>query len=214
MTLDSLLSWKQTNFNTYNVYVYQFRPVRRKRSFVGERSLSCPVMGRRWQWCYRYVWYIRFVHGLAARSGCSFRSGCRSGTVSGYCWQFSRGFSCSFMSGCSPSLYNNTDGLSSSKMKTRWTGGLFHSARFTYDTGWKISPEGTHVVYAQWAYVWSLNYWCGYWSVVYLLNCFVVIELTKRKTVDNFRVLLALVLFIFFCILTKKRQDGLKWRQG
>ena len=31
--------------------------------------------------------------------------------------------------------------------------------------------------------VWSLNYWCGYWSVVYLLNCCVVIELTKRKTV-------------------------------
>ena len=39
-----------------------------------------------------------------------------------------------------------------------------------------------HIVYAQWTNVWSLNYWCGYWSVVYLLNCCVVIELTKRKT--------------------------------
>ena len=27
-----------------------------------------------------------------------------------------------------------------------------------------------HVVYAQWTNVWSLNYWCGYWSIVYLLN--------------------------------------------
>jgi len=71
-----------------------------------------------------------------------------------------------------------------------------------------------HVVYAQWTTVWSLNYLCGYWSVVYLLNCCVVIELTKRKSVDNFHVVLALVLFIFFCILTKKRQDGRKWRQG
>ena len=26
-----------------------------------------------------------------------------------------------------------------------------------------------------------LNYWCGYWSVVSLLNCCVVIELTKTK---------------------------------
>ena len=43
-----------------------------------------------------------------------------------------------------------------------------------------IFPQ-LHVVYAQWTDVWSLNYWCGYWSVMYLLNCCVVIELTKTK---------------------------------
>ena len=46
---------------------------------------------------------------------------------------------------------------------------------------WLFFPQ-LHVVYAQWTNVWSLNYWCGYWSVVYLLNCCVVIELTKWKT--------------------------------
>ena len=131
---------KQTNFNIYNFYVYQFRLVRRERSFVGERSLSCPVIWRRWQWCCRQVWYIRFVDGLAARSSCSFRSGCKSGTIIGYCWQFSGVSSSNFRSGCTP--YPNRDGTSS-KMKTRWTGGLFHSARFTYDRGWKISLAAT-----------------------------------------------------------------------
>ena len=47
-----------------------------------------------------------------------------------------------------------------------------------------IFPQ-LHVVYAQWTDVWSLNYWCGYWSIMYLLNCCVVIELTKTKTVLN-----------------------------
>ena len=28
--------------------------------------------------------------------------------------------------------------------------------------------------------MWLLNYWCGYWTVGWLLNCCVVIELTKR----------------------------------
>ena len=47
-----------------------------------------------------------------------------------------------------------------------------------------IFPQ-LHVVYAQWTDVWSLNYWCGYWSVMYLLNCCVVIELTKTKNMIN-----------------------------
>ena len=55
---------------------------------------------------------------------------------------------------------------------------------------WLFFPQ-LHVVYAQWTNVWSLNYWCGYWSVVSLLNCCVVIELTKTKTghqlVNNLR---------------------------
>ena len=46
---------------------------------------------------------------------------------------------------------------------------------------WLFFPQ-LHVVYAQSTNVWSLNYLCGYWSVVYLLNCCVVTELTKRKT--------------------------------
>ena len=44
------------------------------------------------------------------------------------------------------------------------------------------TEEKSENVYAQWTNVWSLNYWCGYWSVAYLLNCCVVIELTLRKT--------------------------------
>ena len=45
---------------------------------------------------------------------------------------------------------------------------------------WLFFPQ-LHVVCAQWTDVSSLNYCYGYWSVVYLLNCCVVIELTKRK---------------------------------
>ena len=36
-----------------------------------------------------------------------------------------------------------------------------------------------HLLNAMWSLI--MNYWCGYWSVVYLLNCCVVIELKKRK---------------------------------
>ena len=61
-----------------------------------------------------------------------------------------------------------------------------------------------HVIYAQWTDVWSFNYWCRYWSVMYLLNCYVVTELTKTKNgnslglfVVKFRVIRLVTFFTF-----------------